>query len=191
MVTVPLLCGQYTLIFLHSRSYMSFMALLPGREYSLDEFVPIGNFSILQPHALSLLSPELTTPQVQEAILKEPSRAIRALDDLKKGHSLEDYYLAHITTLHKMPSKDRITMDAKNLLEPSLSAKAFAFVKKEVKGGFSCGLILKGSHLHIQMSENFDTVEGLPFTTLSTVAVKKVRFCWDIHLFSAHIHSLG
>ena len=85
--------------FLHSRSYMSFMALLSGREYSLDEFVPIGNFSILQPDALSLLSPELTTPQVQEAILKEPSRAIRAIDDLKKGHSLEDYYLAHITTL--------------------------------------------------------------------------------------------
>lgn len=134
-----------------------------------------------------MLPPEFTTPQVQEAILKEPSRKIKGLADIKGGHGLEDYYCAYITSLHKIPLQNKKMIDTKNLFQPSTkSGIAFAMVRKETSGEFSCALMLKGSFLQIQMAANVNTFQGLPFAATSTAIVSTVScFCFlCLSLFS-------
>ena len=135
---------------------------------------------MLQPDALSILPPQSTTPQVQEAILKEPLRTIEGIEDLKKGHSLEDYYCAHITSLLKVPLHDLTTIETKNLLQPTQSGKAYAMVKKKLSGGFSCALMLEGSFLQIQMGSDQNDFRSLPLTAESTETLSTVSF--DIYL---------
>ena len=157
--------------------YFFVQLFLPGKQFSLDEFVPIGNFSILQPDAISMLPPEFTTPQVQEAILKEPSRRTKGLGDIKEGHGLESYYCASITSLNRMLLQNRIKVDTKNLLQPTKTGEPFAAVRKEISGEFSCALMLKGSFLQIQMAADVNNFPGLPFTATSTAIVSTVSFC--------------
>ena len=129
---------------------------------------------MLQLDALSILPPQSTTPQVQEAILKEPLRTIEGIEDLKKGHSLEDYYCAHIPSLLKVPLHDLTTIETKNLLQPTQSGKAYAMVKKKLSGEFSCALMLKGSFLQIQMDAEINNFQGLPFASSSTAIISTV-----------------
>ena len=122
-----------------------------------------------------MLPPEFTTPQVQEAILKEHLKTVNGLEDIKRGHSLEGYYCARITSLLKMPLQNKNKIDTKNLLQPDLIDKPYAIVTKEKSGEFSCVLMLKGSFLQIQMAAEFNNFQGLPFTAASTAIVSMVR----------------
>ena len=121
-----------------------------------------------------MLPPESTTPQVQEAILKEPSRRIKGLADVKGGHGLEDYYCTHMTSLHKFPTKDRISVDSKNLLQPTQSGKPYITVTKKLSDEFSCALMLEGSFLQIQMAAELNDFQGLPLTAASAAIVSTV-----------------
>ena len=93
---------------------------------------------------------------------------------MKEGHSLEQYYCAHITSLHKMPTKDRIAVVSKNLLQPTQSGKPYVLVTKKLSGEFSCALMLEGSFLQIQMAAELNDFQGLPFTAASTAIVSTV-----------------
>ena len=115
--------------------------------------------------------------QVQEAILKEPSRTIQGLEDIARGHSLEEYYCAHITSLHKVPTKDRIAIDRKNLLQPSLSGQQHAIVTKKPSGEIRCALVIKGSFLQIQMDAEVNNFATIPLTAASTPRISTVSIC--------------
>ena len=133
---------------------------------------------MVEPDALSMLPSESTTPQLQEAILKEPSRAIRAVEDIVEGHSLEKYYCAHISRVQKMILHQRRTVETENLLQPSLSGDPLGMVKKDqTTGEFSCVLLLHGSFLQIEMAEGLNDFGGLPFTVSSTITGSRVRLC--------------
>ena len=147
----------------------------PGREFSLDAFVPIGNFTILQPDGLSKLLTDFTMPQVQEAVLKDPSRSIKGLDDIKDGHSLEDFYFVHITRLQKTTLQNRRTVQTENQLQPTQSGKAYVMVRRGLSGEYDCALMLKGSFLQIQMDGDLNDFHCLPFTSASTTTLSMVN----------------
>ena len=104
--------------------------------------------------------------------------------DITGGHSLEEYYCAHITSIHKVPTKDRITIDAKNLLQPKLSGKPNAMVTKKLSGEFSCALMMKGSFLQIQMSADLNDFVDLPFTSSSHPTVVTVCILFLISIIN-------
>ena len=142
-----------------------------GRQFFLDEFVPIGNFFVLQPDALSTLTPDATTPQVQEAILKETLRS--GLEDIMGGHSLEKYYCAHITSLYKLPLHRLNKVDTKNLLQATQS-RASALVRKGQNSEYSFALMVRGSFLQIQMGSDQNDFSSVPLTARSTATVSTV-----------------
>ena len=143
----------------------------------MDEFVPIGNYFVVQPTAISNLSSESTTPQIQEAILKDPLRTVKGSTDITVGHSLESFYHAHITRLQRLPPEDKRAMVSQNLLKPSLSDsdKPYAAIRKD-GGKFCCVLLLKGSFLQIQMSSDRNNFQPLPFTSESDLFMSQVSF---------------
>ena len=96
------------------------------------------------------------------------------MTDITGGHGLEDYYCAHISSLHKLPTRDRIAVVSKNLLQPTQSGKPYALVTKNLSGEFSCALVLAGSFLQIQMAAELNDFQGLPFTAASTAIISTV-----------------
>ena len=114
---------------------------------------------------MSLLSTKSTSPQIQEAILKEPIRIIKNWKDLKLGHSLKDFYCPTLTRLLKLTSlKDRSVED-QNILQPAL-AKDPPTMSLTQKGDeeFTCKLIARGNFLeNIQLHATENEFKGIPF----------------------------
>ena len=140
----------------------------------MDDIVPIGNYVVVQPTELSNLPSESTTPQIQETILKDPLKTLKGLTDITGGHSLENYYHAHLTSLQRLPREETRTMATQNLFKPSLSRKPYAAVRKDKSGKYSCFLSLEGSFLQIQMTSDRNNFQPLPFKITSRATAPQV-----------------
>ena len=129
--------------------------LSSGQQFAQEEFVPIGNFFILEPATMSPLLTKSTSPQIQEAILKEPIRIIENWKDIKLGHSLKDFYCPTLTKLLQLTSVMNRSIEDQNMLKPTLATDdcpPTLFLKQNVDDEFSCTLIARGNFLeNIQM----------------------------------------
>ena len=149
-----------------------FHILFLGQRYSPDEFVPIGNYFVIEHDCLSLLESAKMTAQIQEAILKEPMRRVKNTSDISKGHNLEDNYCANLITILKLSSRSKRTPDCNNLLKPeSTDETARLIFTKRQEGTVGCTLLVSGSFLqNVQLHKiNF---EDLPFKASSTLNIQ-------------------
>ena len=89
------------------------------------------------------------------------------------GHSLENYYCAHITSLYKLPLQRQNKVDTKNLLQATQS-RASALVRKGQNNEYSFALMVRGSFLQIQMGSDQNDFRSLPLTAVSTATVSTV-----------------
>ena len=139
-----------------------------GQRYSPDEFVPIGNYFVIEHDSLSLLESSKMTAQIQEVILKEPMRKVKDISDISKGHNLEDNYCANLIQILKLSSRSKRTLICNNLLQPeSRDETARLIFTKRQEGTVGCTLLVRGSFLqNVQLHKiNF---EDLPFNASST-----------------------
>ena len=125
-----------------------------GQRYSPDEFVPIGNYFVIEHDSLSLLESSKMTAQIQEVILKEPMRKVKDISDISKGHNLEDNYCANLIQILKLQPESR-------------DETARLIFTKRQEGTVGCTLLVAGSFLqNVQLHKiNF---EDLPFNASST-----------------------
>ena len=68
---------------------------------------------MLEPDSISLLASKSTSPQIQEAILKDPIRIIKDWKDIKLGHSLEDFYYTTLAKLLNLPTQMNHPLESK------------------------------------------------------------------------------
>ena len=116
---------------------------------------------------MSTLSTKLTSPQDQEAILKEPIRIIRNWNDIKLGHSLKDFYCPMLTKRLKLTLNSLVTVENQNMLQPTLAKDDFpptmSLAQKCEK--FSCTLMAKGTFLEsVQSVRGENDFEGISFS---------------------------
>eukprot|EP00092_Neocalanus_flemingeri_P046452 GFUD01052255.1.p1 GENE.GFUD01052255.1~~GFUD01052255.1.p1 ORF type:complete len:677 (+),score=145.87 GFUD01052255.1:1032-3062(+) len=116
-----------------------------GQAHSPYEYVPIGNFYLIENHKVSLLASDSTTPQIQELVLKEPIRRINSPDAIKNGHSLGDYYCANLKMLNKVEAVERRKLTETNHLCPHQEGLARIILKSEDKDTQQCTIIIMGS----------------------------------------------
>eukprot|EP00092_Neocalanus_flemingeri_P008198 GFUD01008839.1.p1 GENE.GFUD01008839.1~~GFUD01008839.1.p1 ORF type:complete len:1020 (+),score=178.99 GFUD01008839.1:195-3254(+) len=125
-----------------------------GQAHSPFEYVPIGNFYLIENHNVSLLASDSTTPQIQELVLKEPIRRINSPDAIKKGHSLGDYYCANLKVLNKVEAVERRELTETNHLCPHQEGQASIFLKRKDKDTHKCTIIVMGSFLQSSRVES-------------------------------------
>ena len=143
-----------------------------GTDFSDEEYVPIGNFFMIEHNKVSCLPSSSTTPQLQELILKEPARRINAsmhmVDDMKKGHSIEGYS-SKLTLINKLGGFRIRDMKEEDSLKPSATSKAFIVWDKEGEDLWRCQLVLLGgaSNLDLQLQADSNNFQGFPFQASS------------------------
>ena len=122
---------------------------------------------------MSLLAPEKTTPQVQESILKDPIRRIKTPSDITQGHSLEDAYLANLTTIQKLSLGELRQVESKDLLRPTEDGTASLVMREKEDSSWMCTLRVQGNFLqNVQLDAAANCFQGLPFTGSSKVLVR-------------------
>ena len=130
-----------------------------GQDYSPYEYVPIGNFYIIEKDKVSLMASGSTTPQIQELVLKDPIRRINTPDETRKGHSLTDYYCASLKLLNKVQPGTKRELTQMNHLCPQQEGLASIILKKEDENRWNCllavrGLFLQNAYLESKTSKN-------------------------------------
>ena len=73
-----------------------------GKDYSLEEYIPIGNFYIMENDKISPILAGNSTPNLQELVLKDAILRTSSLGDIKKGHNLNNYYCASLRLVNKL-----------------------------------------------------------------------------------------
>ena len=149
-----------------------------GKNFSDEEYIPIGNFFILEDDKLSPLTSETTTANVQEQVLKEPLRRT-AIDDIRKGHAIDDYCAKLTYIFNKQQSLPQQREDRKipnkDSLKPTSTGKAsIIWTKDPINEGWTCRLLLLsgGHHLCLQPSaSDVNIFGGFPFDSSSAFEI--------------------
>ena len=118
-----------------------------GKEYSLEEYVPIGNFYIMENDKISPILAGKSTTNLQELVLKDAILRTSSLGDIKKGHNLNNYYCANLRLDNKLKTVVKKEIHQKNYLVPYQDCSASIFLKKETNN-WNCTLIIKGLFLY-------------------------------------------
>ena len=153
-----------------------------GTDFSDEEYLPIGNFFVLENNNVSSLPSSSTTPQLQEVILKEPARRINAsmqmVDDMKKAHSIGGY-CSKLTLINKLAGFHIRNMKEKDSLKPSATLKTFIVWDKEGEDKWKCQLVVieGGNNLDLQLQADSNDFKGFPFQASSIYTTIEVRNC--------------
>ena len=118
-----------------------------GQDYSPHEYVPIGNFYIIEKDKVSLIASGSTTTQIQELVLKDPIRRSNTPDEIRKGHDLKDSYYASVKMFNKVELGTKRKLIQTNHLCPSQEGSASVILKKDDADKWICTLMLRGSFL--------------------------------------------
>ena len=54
-------------------------------------FIPIGSYYVIDDEKVNILDTDDVSSQVQDAILQEPIRNVKSIEDIKTGHSMQNY----------------------------------------------------------------------------------------------------
>ena len=115
---------------------------------------------------MSLLNTKSTSPQIREAILKDPIRRVTKVADITSGHSLKDFYLTTLSRLLKFASAKSRTIEDKNLLLPVAKDDfpATLTLSQSDDDQFSCTLMTAGAFLkNVQVHAKENDFQGIPF----------------------------
>ena len=146
-----------------------------GKEYGFDEFVPIGNFIVLENTELSQLNTEKIAASVKEAILKEPLKKIESLSDIRRGHSLHDYYCSNLMAVNNVATNSVRLVDAKHLLQPTTQADSAVIIF--TKNPSTLTFMMRGRFLdNVHLDASATDFDGLPFAEDSIVQVNKTVY---------------
>jgi len=119
-----------------------------GEEYSDEEFVPIGNFYIIEIDKVSQLDSGTTTSTIQNCILKDPIRRSDSIQAIKKGHGLADHYYTSLKKVTKFSLSGSNNVDQVEHLQPKQEGKAKVILVKDKRDGhWTCTLVIKGFSL--------------------------------------------
>ena len=159
-----------------------------GEEFSNENYVPIGNFFVIEGERTSNLPSESTTATIQERILKEPLCTVK-ISNVKDGHQLA-HYRANLTRslsdheLQKsLKGKKFREIQQKDTLKPYSKGRASIVWSKadEVeprtgeKSTWRCRLLLpsESHHLCLQpLATRGNNFRGFPFKASSTYDIK-------------------
>ena len=144
-----------------------------GKPFSDEEYVPIGNFYVMEDEKISPLSSDTTTANVQELVLKEPL-VKTGIDNIKKGHMLVDYSakLMNAFKQHGFPRKDHREVQQKFSLKPSSTGKAsIVWTKNSSDESWTCRLLLLAGRRHLCLQPSASKFGGFPFDSSSEFEV--------------------
>lgn len=143
-----------------------------GEQYLPDQFVPVGNFFVVEREIMSPLLASTITAPIQETILKEPLRQIKTLMDVTKGHSLFDYYISNLAVINNISHTTKRSVDICDVLKPTVIGEGELIISKYKDGSTRFTLRVTGLFLgNFQPGSEANNLHGLEFNRMSSVQV--------------------
>ena len=127
-------------------------------------FIPIGSYYVFDDENIITLDTNEVTSTVQDAILTQPIRNMKSIEDIKEGHSMLNYLEAVINNSRLEQFEPRDSIIEENFFEPKVEGEGKVLWEKLDNGDWECRLISRGKFLgplHLECKYNDFT--GSPF----------------------------
>ena len=98
---------------------------------------------------MSLLESGTTTNQLQLLVLKDPLQRIESFEEMKLGHSLNDYYCRHLDSRNIFEVGENRRLTREQLLLPIVKAKGEIYLTMTSEEIWKCRIHIRGQFLQL------------------------------------------
>ena len=127
-------------------------------------FIPIGSYYVIDDEKVNILDTDDVSSQVQDTILQEPIRNVKSIEDIKTGHSMQNYLEDVMKTNNFEQFEPRDPIKEEIFFEPKVDGEGKILWEKQDNGEWESQLVVKGKYLgplHLSSQQNVFT--GTPF----------------------------
>ena len=127
-------------------------------------FIPIGSYYVFDDENIITLDTNEVTSTVQDAILTQPIRNMKSIEDIKEGHSMLNYLEAVINNSRLEQFEPRDSIIEENFFEPKVEGEGKVLWEKLDNGDWECRLISRGKFLGpLHLKSKYNDFKGSPF----------------------------
>ena len=127
-------------------------------------FIPIGSYYVFDDENIITLDTNEVTSTVQDAILTQPIRNMKSIEDIKEGHSMLNYLEAVINNSRLEQFEPRDSIIEENFFEPKVEGEGKVLWEKLDNGDWECRLISRGKFLGpLHLGCKYNDFTGSPF----------------------------
>ena len=127
-------------------------------------FIPIGSYYVFDDENIITLDTNEVTSTVQDAILTQPIRNMKSIEDIKEGHSMLNYLEAVINNSRLEQFEPRDSIIEENFFEPKVEGEGKVLWEKLDNGDWECRLISRGKFLGpLHLESKYNDFTGSPF----------------------------